>query len=285
MCETHELWQVDLDKPFRLYTDASDTAIGAELQQEIDGEWRPVALFSRKLTGSQNNWSTREKETYAIVAALRKWHEYIGFQPVEVRSDHRSLENWITEHIDTPSGPRGRRARWHETFSQFDLTINYVPGPDNTIADAMSRYPATCARQDISVHGDLEAKEEVKRMEQEEKQPMTLKSITLVRRQTDTAQIRVTTRRGTAYSTPEDTEETEEEPEPIPRLTRSQTRTHSPPPQRDITPTRPRPRETIPSPHPTGPTTFTFAKPKVQRMEPEQDSEPPIPEDFDEFSN
>ena len=68
MCEHMELWQVDLDKPFRLLSDASDTAIGAELQQQVDGTWRPVALFSRKLTNSQLNWSTRENETYAIVS-------------------------------------------------------------------------------------------------------------------------------------------------------------------------------------------------------------------------
>ena len=93
MCEHLELWQINVDQPFRLRCDASDNAIGAELQQEFENKWRPVALFSRKPTNSQLNWSTREKETYAIVAALRKWAGVIGFQPVEVTTDHRSLEN------------------------------------------------------------------------------------------------------------------------------------------------------------------------------------------------
>jgi len=75
-----ELFQVDPDKPFRLRCDASDAAIGAELQQEREGKWVPVGFYSRKLAGSQKNWSTREKETYAIVAALRKWAGIIGFQ-------------------------------------------------------------------------------------------------------------------------------------------------------------------------------------------------------------
>ena len=35
---TLELWQVDLDKPFRMRCDASDFAIGAELAQEMDGK-------------------------------------------------------------------------------------------------------------------------------------------------------------------------------------------------------------------------------------------------------
>ena len=170
LCQGLELWQPNLDMPFRLHCDASDFAIGAELAQEIEGEWRPVAFYSRKLAKSQKNWTPREKETYAIVASLRKWSGLIGFQPVLITTDHRSLEDWVTEHVDTPSGPRGRRARWHETLSQFDLQVKYIPGPDNIVPDAMSRwaYPASSSREDVSFHGSVEAKEEVKRMAQEE---------------------------------------------------------------------------------------------------------------------
>jgi hypothetical protein len=91
MCENMELCQVNLDKPFTLRCDASDYAIGAELQQEVDNKWRPVALYSRKLTKSQLNWVPREKETYAIVAALRKWAGLIGFQPAPWRIGQRSM--------------------------------------------------------------------------------------------------------------------------------------------------------------------------------------------------
>ena len=120
-------------------------------------------LFLPKVGQEPENWTPREKETFAIVAALRKWGGYIGFQPVVVCSDHKSLENWITEHIDSPSGPRGRRARWHETLSQFDLTIEYLPGPENVVADAMSpfAYPASSSREDDSFHGSREAKAEM----------------------------------------------------------------------------------------------------------------------------
>ena len=164
LAENLELWQLDLDRPFRLHCDASDFAIGAELRQQFDEVWRPVALFSRKLAKAQLNWVPREKETYAIVAALRKWAGLIGFQPVLVTTDHKALQDWVTEHVDTPSGPRGRRARWHETLSQFDLQVTYIPGPDNVVADALSRwaYPASSAREDVSFHGSSEASREVR---------------------------------------------------------------------------------------------------------------------------
>jgi len=65
-------------RPYVMETDASDYAVGGVLSQHNDaGELRPVAFFSRKLSGSpgkgQMNWSIREKETYAIVLMLLKF--------------------------------------------------------------------------------------------------------------------------------------------------------------------------------------------------------------------
>ena len=77
--------------------------------------------------------------TYALVCALRKWSGHIGLQPVVVCTDHQSLQSWHKEHVDTPSGPAARGARWHETFAKLDLSVVYVPGKDNTVADCLSR--------------------------------------------------------------------------------------------------------------------------------------------------
>ncbi len=98
------------------------------------------------------------------MAALRNWGGIIGFQPVVKTTDHKSLEKWVTENADTPSGPRGRRARWHETLSQFYLEVVYVPGPKNVIDDALSRfaYPSSSAREDVGFLGSMQAREEVK---------------------------------------------------------------------------------------------------------------------------
>ena len=151
------------DGRWRIYTDASDYAIGGELQQEqADGSWRPVAYFSRKLQGSrekgkvlgQMGWTVREKETYALVCCLLKFQSWIGFSEVEVLTDHSSIIQWYKEDLCTLSGPLGRRGRWHEFLSRFNLVIRYCPGEINTTADAMSRwaYPAGVA-QDSNFHG------------------------------------------------------------------------------------------------------------------------------------
>ena len=165
-----EVFRIEPDEPFILRTDASDFALGAVLEQQREGKWVPVAFYSRKLAKGQKNWTPREKETYAIVAALRKWAGWIGFQPVVVKTDHRSLEHWVTENVDTPSGPTGRRARWHETLSQFNLTVEYYPGKENLIADAMSRfaYPASSSREDVCFHGSAASHAEVTKLIQKE---------------------------------------------------------------------------------------------------------------------
>ena len=167
------LFLVDPDKGFVLRTDASDYAVGAVLEQvRCDGTHVPVAFWSRVLAeGQHRTWTAREEETYAIVCALRKWLGHIGLQPVVVCTDHQSLQSWHKEHVDTPSGPAARRARWHETFAKFDLSVVYVPGKDNTVADCLDcwAYPAGKAWMDISSHGDAEETEEAKRFIELEK--------------------------------------------------------------------------------------------------------------------
>ena len=164
---------MDPDKGFVLRTDASDYAVRAVLEQiRDDGSHVPVAFWSRILAeGQRRTWTAREKETYAIVCELRKWSGHIGLQPVVVCTDHQSLQSWHKEQVDTPSGPAARMARWHETFAKFDLSVVYVPGKDNTVADCLSQwaYPAGKAWMDISSHGDAEETEEAKRIIEMEK--------------------------------------------------------------------------------------------------------------------
>ena len=97
--------------------------------------------------------------------ALCKWDSWIGLQPITVHSDHHSLQHWHSEAIGTPSGPSGRKGRWHELLSKFNLTVLYIPGKDNIVAEAMSRwaYPASKSFQDVSMHGSPVSKVETER--------------------------------------------------------------------------------------------------------------------------
>ena len=125
----------------------------------------PVAFFSRRLQScpqgdkllGQMGWTVREKENYTLVCCLFKFQTWIGFNEVVVRTDHKSIVQWYKEDVCTIPGLLGRRGRWHEVLSRFNLLIEYIPGDDNADGDTLSRwaYPAG-AVQDTNFHGSDE---------------------------------------------------------------------------------------------------------------------------------
>ena len=113
---------------------------------------------------------SREQETYAIVQALLKWRSWIGMQPVLVLTDHKALEEWHHEVVETPSGPTGRRLRWHEVLESFNVQVLHIAGKENTVADALSRwaYPASKGYRDMSKHGSQQDVDDVRKIKEEE---------------------------------------------------------------------------------------------------------------------
>ena len=167
------------DRPVYLQPDACDYAVGCALAQkdcEHDPKEgcacvpRPVAFLSRRLGSNQLNWTVREKECYAIVAALLKWPHYLTGIEVVVQTDHRTLESWHKDVISGVDGPSGRQARWHELFSKFNLKVEYIKGTENPVGDFLSRwgYPANPSVWDVSVHGNAAATAEAEKFIQAE---------------------------------------------------------------------------------------------------------------------
>ena len=69
---------------------------------------------------------SKPPDTYAIVPTLRKYESQFAFQRVEILADHQSLESPQTNHINPPSGPAGRRARWHECLLELVVYLTYL---------------------------------------------------------------------------------------------------------------------------------------------------------------
>lgn len=157
-----------------LETDASDYAVGWVLKQnphspgvgsrsgggdtptatEYDSKQDEVVAYGgAKLNKHERNLNTREKEFLGVLTGLRANKVYLH-KPFLIRTDHRSLttvkdQKTISQKI----------ARWYGELATYDFRIEYLPGPDNTIADAMSRQP-----QDDTIDTREEIRENLTKM-------------------------------------------------------------------------------------------------------------------------
>jgi hypothetical protein len=124
----------DLTKPFLLRTDASNTGLGAVLLQEHNDTKHPVAYASRKLTTTEQKYSTSEKECLAIVWAIKKFENYLYGKTFVIECDHQPLA-----FLGQAQFTNSRLMRWSLFLTQYDANIHYIKGSLNVGADYMSR--------------------------------------------------------------------------------------------------------------------------------------------------
>ena len=127
----------DINKEFFLTTDASLYCIGSVLSQyDDDGHLHPVAFASNILTKPQQNWSSFQREFYALKFYCEKFRHYLLHKKFTVRTDHQALVHWQQfKSIENP-----KLWRWFMTLSQFDFVVEHIPGKANE-GDGPSRLP------------------------------------------------------------------------------------------------------------------------------------------------
>ena len=128
----------DPNRRIGIDSDASDFAMaGVCTQLHDDGQWHPIAFWSRKLQGAEANYGTHDKELLAIVESFKHWRHYLegSKYPIIVSSDHANLRYFMTT-----TELNRRQVRWVEKLAAFDFTIQHRPGSKNP-ADAPSRRP------------------------------------------------------------------------------------------------------------------------------------------------
>jgi len=113
--------------------DASDAAVGAVLQQEIDHHWQPIAFFSKKLTPAETKYSTFDRELLAVYLAIKHFLYFVEGWEFYILTDKPLTFALQANHNHSP-----QQLRHLEYISQFTSDIRHVKGPDNGVADALS---------------------------------------------------------------------------------------------------------------------------------------------------
>ena len=117
----------DFNKPFHIYTDASDTQLGAVITQE----GKPIAFYSKKLNPAQTRYTTTEKELLSIVATCKEFRTILLGQQLVIYTDH---ENLTYKHFNS-----NRVMRWRLFLEEYSPDIKWLKGASNLVADALSR--------------------------------------------------------------------------------------------------------------------------------------------------
>lgn len=126
----------DPELPLALYTDASDTSVGSVLQQCENGNWKPIAFFSKKLNETQKAYSTYDRELLAIYQSIKKFKHLLEGRNFMVLTDHKPL-TFAFKQKNEKASPR--QLRQLQYISQFTTNIHHISGKDNVVADGMSR--------------------------------------------------------------------------------------------------------------------------------------------------
>ena len=124
------------DAPYCLTVDASNFAIGAVLQQHIDGIWKSVSFFSKRLKPAETRYSTFGRELLAVYLSIKYFPYCSEGREFYVLTDHKPLTYALSASPDKYSP---REIRHLDFISQFTTDIRHIHGLKNVVADSLFR--------------------------------------------------------------------------------------------------------------------------------------------------
>ena len=95
--------------------------------------------FSRKFTPAQVKYSVYDRELTAAYEAVKHFRYYLEGREFVICTDHKPLIYALAQDIDTALPRPSRQLSY---IAQFACKFDYVPGPENVVADSFSRVDA-----------------------------------------------------------------------------------------------------------------------------------------------
>jgi hypothetical protein len=126
----------DFQLPFVLATDASMVGLGAALMQDFGRGLQPIGYASKVNNEAQSNYPIAELECLAAVWVVQFFRPYIYGREFTVATDHHALK-WLMSARDL----REKLQRWALALQEYNFTLQFRPGKENVVPDALSRAP------------------------------------------------------------------------------------------------------------------------------------------------
>lgn len=107
-------------------------------------EHNSLSFLSGEFSGASSNWTTYEKEAFAIFSTFSKLDfMLLDEHPIHVFTDHRNLLFVFSPTSFEPAVGRhviSKVQRWAIFLSQFNYVIEHIDGERNVFADILTRW-------------------------------------------------------------------------------------------------------------------------------------------------
>ncbi|XP_046145704.1 uncharacterized protein K02A2.6-like [Osmia bicornis bicornis] len=128
--------------PLIVATDASSYGVGAILSHKYpDGSERVLQYASQTLSKTQRRYSQIDKEAYAIIFAIKKFHQYLYGNHFTLYTDHQPLVQIFSPTKALPAYSAMRMQHYALFLQGFSFNIKYKNTKLHSNADGLSRLP------------------------------------------------------------------------------------------------------------------------------------------------
>jgi hypothetical protein len=110
---------LNFSKEFLIFSFASnDTIAGVLLQKNEQGNEQPIDFMSKTLRDVELNYTSMEKQSYALVKSLKHFRTYVGYSRIVAFVPHPAVKDILSQHDCL-----GTRGKWVSKIQEYDLEI------------------------------------------------------------------------------------------------------------------------------------------------------------------